>query len=72
MAKTVDEHKQHTFMMTGDSLRDFDRALACFDITRRRFEEVEWLLGYLIVQLMNVSDVVSADADDVSAGFREA
>jgi hypothetical protein len=58
-------------MVTIDPLRNLDRSLSCFDVTRGRLQKVERLLGNLVVQLVNVSDVVSANADDVSAGFRK-
>jgi hypothetical protein len=58
-------------MVTIDPLRNLDRPLSCFNVTRGRLQEVEWLLRDLVVQLVNVSDVVSANADDVSAGFRK-
>lgn len=69
--KRVDARNRHTLVMAVYPLRNLDRPLTCFNITRGRLQKVEWLLRNLVVQLMDVSDVVSADADDVSAGFRK-
>jgi hypothetical protein len=69
-ARTVFRNR-HTFMVAVDPLRNLDMSLSCFNVARRGLQEVEWLLRNLVVQLVDVSDVVSADTDDVSAGFRK-
>jgi hypothetical protein len=57
--------------MRHNSLRNLDLPVAMLEITAGGLEEIEWLGGHLVAQLLRVIDIVSANADDIASGLSE-